>query len=107
MSYRSERFNNAMHSLDMKTAAKDLSKMSFFSDEGRGAKLIYTQLDQTPETIQEEEDRYWQEREQKIKNAIVALIAAGYGYTAPTLLMIIENENNREETIWQMLNQGL
>lgn len=95
MSYRSDRFNRRMrHELYPDSV----------SDLGLGVERMLDAIDYDPKAEAKEIAAEARERDQLLKNAIVALIAAGLGHTVPTLLLIIENINNREDSICEMAN---
>lgn len=102
MSYRSERFNEAMHSLELTLTGCDISKAEILSDRGAGAERIFDAIDYDASEARAREEIEAEEFDQILKNAIVALIAAGLGHTVPTLLAIIRNVNNREESICEL-----
>ena len=95
MSYRNERFNKGMHSLDAMLENIDIDKARFLSDRGKSASRMYSALDD------------WHEdhcksaaitREEKLFAAEMRLAEAGKSYLIRVLLLIVENGNNREES---------
>lgn len=102
MSYRSDRFNESMHSLEMSLGDIDISKAEIFSDRGAGVERMIDAIDFDENEARELERIEDEAREQSLRNAIGALVAAGLGHTAPTLLAIVNNVNNREASICEM-----
>lgn len=103
---RNERFARSMHSLDWKEQGIDQARSRLRSDEGLGVERLVEAIDYTREVAAAEakaEAERAHERYQLTINFIAALIAAGAGFSAPTLLKIIENGNNRQASIAQII----
>ena len=93
MSYRNERFNKGMRSLDAMLENIDIDKVRFLSDRGKSAKAMYRALDD------------WHEghcksaamtREEKLFAAEMQLAEAGKSYLIRVLLLIVENGSEKE-----------
>ena len=94
MTYRAERFNNSMRSLEaMVSGMTDLSKSDKFSDHGENAARMYAAL---------EPEQDAPDRDQELAGAVLRLIVAGLDYLVPTLLLIAENRDDREKSLRQM-----
>ena len=94
MTYRAERFNNSMRSLEaMISGMADASKSAKLSDRGENAARIYAAFEPEPDVP---------DRDQELAGAVLRLIVKGMGYLVPTLLLITENGNNREKSMQQM-----
>ena len=107
MSYRSERFNMSMMSLEaMLSGYSDPSKAKILCDGGEALERLLDALDYSPEREQAEDNRLDTERlaQQKVRlqrlaAAITSLVAADKAYLVPTLLLIVRNGANRDESI--------
>ena len=107
MSYRSERFNRSMKSLEaMLSGYSDPSKAKVLSDGGEALERLMDALDYSPERERAEEERLAAERLarqkvqlQRLAAAIARLVTAGKAYLVPTLLLIVRNGANRGESI--------
>ena len=107
MSYRSERFNRSMKSLEaMLSGYSDPSKAKILCDGGEALERLMDALDYSPERERAEEDRLAAERLARQKDrlerltvAITRLVAADKAYLVPTLLLIVRNGANRNESI--------
>ena len=104
MSTRNERLSDKMVSLDglIEDGAIDPDKSMLFSDYGEGAAKIRAfdeDLEEQEETAAIKEQKC---RAGKVSAAVMRLKAAGLAYLIPTLMLIIKNRNNREESIWLM-----
>ena len=105
MSYRSNRFNGSMRSLDkLINKFGESNKIRALSDNGAGASRMYKALDTTPESIEREEAKYQNERRKRLHAAEVRLYRAKLGYLVPTLRLIVQNGENRKESIWILMN---
>ena len=107
MSYRSERFNRSMKSLEaMLSGYSDPSKAKVLSDGGEALERLMDALDYSPDRERAEEERLSAERlaRQKIRlqrlaDAITRLVAADKAHLVPTLLLIARNGANCGESI--------
>ena len=91
MTYRAERFNNSMRSLEtMISGMVDASKSAKLSDRGRSAARMYAAFESEPDAP---------DRDQELAGAVLRLIVAGLDYLVPTLLLIAENGSDREKSI--------
>ena len=96
MSYRNDRLNTSMHSLETKlSGTTDISKSPLLSDNGQSMKRMYKSLDYSPEDVEREESEY----EEKLLIAEMRLVEAGLKHLVPVLLLIVENRDNREESM--------
>ena len=94
MTYRAERFNNSMRSLEaMVSGMADASKSAKLSDRGESAARMYAAFEPEPDAP---------DRDQELAGAILRLIVAGKDYLVPTLLLIAENGSDREKSIQLM-----
>ena len=94
MSYRAERFNNSMRSLEaIISGMADASKSAKLSDRGKSAARMYAAFEPEPDAP---------DRDQELAGAVLRLIVEGMDYLAPTLLLIAENGNDREKSMRQM-----
>ena len=94
MTYRAERFNRAMRSLEaMVSGMADASKSAKLSDRGKSAARMYAAFEPEPDAP---------DRNQELAGAVLRLIVEGMGYLAPTLLLIAENGSERERSIQLM-----
>ncbi len=80
------------------------TKIRALSDKGAGASRMYKALDTTPESIEREEAKYQNERRKRLHAAEVRLYRAKLGYLVPTLRLIVQNGENRKESIWILMN---
>lgn len=95
MSYRSDRFNASMRSLDQFSAEfDDPSKITTFSDRGAGVERMLEQIEPTPDDAPDPN--------QALAGAILRLVVCGKEHLVPTLLLIARNGSNREESIGSM-----
>lgn len=91
MSCRSDRFNASMCSLESFSAKfDDPSKLAALSDRGKSAATMQTLLDPPEDDAPD--------RNQELAGAVLRLVVAGKDHLAPTLLLIAENGDNREES---------
>ena len=94
MTYRAERFNNSMRSLEaMVSGMTDASKSAKLSDCGKSAARMYAAFEPEPDAS---------DRNQELAGAVLRLIVAGKDYLVPTLLLIVENLDNREKSFQHM-----
>ena len=94
MTYRAERFNNSMRSLEaMVSGMADASKSTKLSDRGKTAARMYAAFESEPDTP---------DRDQELAGAVLRLIVEGMGYLVPTLLLIAENGSEREKSMQQV-----
>ena len=94
MTYRAERFNNSMRSLEaMVSGMADASKSAKLSDRGRSAARMYAAFESEPDAP---------DRDQELAGAVLRLIVEGMGYLVPTLLLISENGSERERSSQQV-----
>ena len=94
MTYRAERFNNSMRSLEaMISGMADASKSAKLSDCGENAARIYAAFEPEPDAP---------DRNQELAGAVLRLIVEGLDYLVPTLLLIAENGSERERSMQQV-----
>ena len=94
MTYRAERFNRSMRSLEaMVSGMADASKSAKLSDRGESAARMYAAFEPEPDAP---------DRDQELAGAVLRLIVAGLDYLVPTLLLIAENGSDKERSIQQM-----
>ena len=94
MTYRAERFNNSMRSLEaMVSGMTDLSKSDKFSDHGKTAARMYAAFEPEPDAP---------DRDQELAGAVLRLIIEGMSHLVPTLFLIAENGSDREKSIQLM-----
>ena len=94
MTYRAERFNNSMRSLEaMVSSMADASKSAKLSDRGESAARMCAAFESEPDAP---------DRDQELAGAVLRLIVAGREYLVPTLLLIAENRSDRERSILHM-----
>ena len=95
MTFRNERFNASLISLDEFTDGfEDPSKITAFTDRGEGVERMLEQIEPMPDTSPDPN--------QELAGAILRLIVAGKEYLVPTLLLIVENRDNREKSFQHM-----
>ena len=95
MSYRSDRFNASMRSLESFTDGFDNpSKIASLSDRGTGIERMIEQIEPSPDDAPD--------HDQELAGAVLRLIVADKGHLVPTLLLIAENGANREESLETM-----
>ena len=94
MTYRAERFNNSMRSLEaMVSGMADASKSAKLSDRGKSAARMYAAFEPEPGTP---------DRDQELAGAVLRLIVEELDYLVPTLLLIAENGSDRERSMQQV-----
>ena len=99
MSYRNERFNRSMRSLEViVTGITDVSKAKVFSDCGTGVRRMLAALDWDTRQV-EKRGEGGQRQEDLLFNAEMRLVEAGKRHLIPVLLLIVENGANREESM--------
>jgi len=102
MSYRSEKFNARMRSLDTMVGGRDASKWPLMSDKGAGVERMLDAIDGPDPEREKAEDAVEKSRKAKYNAARKRLNRAGLGYLVPTLALIVNNGTNRQESIWTM-----
>ena len=94
MTYRAERFNKSMRSLEaMVSGMADASKSAKLSDRGKSAARMYAAFEPEPDTP---------DRDQELAGAVLRLIVEEMDHLVPTLLLIAENGSDRESSIQLM-----
>ena len=94
MTYRAERFNRSMRSLEtMVSGMADASKSAKLSDRGKSAARMYAAFEFEPDAP---------DRNQELAGAVLRLIVEGKEYLVPTLLLIAENGSDRERSMQQV-----
>ena len=94
MTYRAERFNRSMRSLEaMASGRTDASKSAKLSDRGENAARMYAAFEPEPDTP---------DRDQELAGAVLRLIIEGMSHLVPTLLLIAENGSDREQSMRQV-----
>ena len=94
MTYRAERFNNSMRSLEaMVSGMADASKSAKLSDRGENAARMYAAFEPEPDTP---------DRDQELVGAVLKLIVSGKDHLVPTLLLIAVNGSDRERSMHKM-----
>ena len=94
MTYRAERFNRSMRSLEaMVSGMADASKSAKLSDRGKSAARMYAAFEPEPDDP---------DRDQELAGAVLRLIVEGMGHLVPTLLLIAENGSERERSLLHM-----
>lgn len=102
MTYRNQKFNESMLSLDEFTESfEDPSKIAALSDKGEGVRRMLEQIEPTADVTPDDETLAAQ-RARLLHAAEMRLYRAGLGYLVPTLRLIAANVNNRKESIWSM-----
>ena len=100
MSYRNDRFNQRMASLEVIVSEfADASKAKAFSDCGTGVERMLLTMDYSPATESKAEAEAEQRREERLFEAEMRLAEAGKRHLIPVLLLIVENGSNREESL--------
>ena len=94
MTYRAERFNRSMRSLEaMVSGMADAPKSAKLSDRGENAARMYAAFEPEPDAP---------DRNQELAGAVLRLIVEGLDYLVPTLLLIAENGSAREKSMQQI-----
>lgn len=95
MTFRNERFNASLISLDeFVDKFDDPTEIVSFTDRGEGVGRMLKQIEPMPDTSPDPN--------QELAGAILRLIVAGKDYLVPTLLLIAENRDNRKKSFLQM-----
>ena len=95
MTFRNERFNASLISLDeFMDRFDDPTEIVSFTDRGEGVERMLEQIEPTPDTSPDPD--------QELAGAILRLIVAGKDYLVPTLLLIAKNQDNREKSLAEM-----
>ena len=102
MSYRNARLANGFLSLDQLTVEIDLVKSRTVSDRGAGVERMVGDIDRRPGDAEREERVTMAARQRRIDAARQKLRRAGLGYLVPTLMLIIKNGKNRDESIREL-----
>ena len=94
MTYRAERFNRSMRSLEaMVSGMADASKSAKLSDRGKSAARMHAAFEPEPDAP---------DRDQELAGAVLRLIVEGMSHLVPTLLLIAENGSERERSLLHM-----
>ena len=94
MTYRAERFNNSMRSLEaIVSGMADASKSAKLSDRGKSAARMYAAFEPEPDAPA---------RDQELAGAVLRLIVEEMSHLVPTLLLIAENGSDREKSMEQV-----
>ena len=108
MNYRNARLANGFLSLDQLAGEIDLVKSRVVSDGGKGVERIVRMIDCSvcstdgePRWLAEEREAA-AERQRRIDAARQKLRRAGLGYLVPTLMLIVKNGKNRDESIQEL-----
>lgn len=91
MSYRNNRFNRRLLSLDLKVKELGYDRARAYSDRGRGAYRIIANVEFSREEIIAREKAYFARRKRKAEAAKSRLRAIGKAYLIDTLELIILN----------------
>ena len=102
MSWRSERFNDAMPSLDRMLKDMDAAKAPILSDNGTGAARIVAVCDRSPGDEEKNEREYLSTYNRRIAAARMRLVRRGLGYTVPTLMCIIRNGRRYGDSVLEI-----
>ena len=95
MTFRNERFNASLASLDeFIDGFDDPAKIASFADRGEGVGRMLEQIEPTPGTSPDPD--------QELAGAVLRLVVAGKDHLVPTLLLIAENRDDREKSLRQM-----
>ena len=95
MTFRNERFNASLASLDeFIDGFDDPAKIASFADRGEGVGRMLEQIEPTPDTSPDPD--------QELAGAVLRLVVAGKDHLMPTLLLIAENRDDREKSLRQM-----
>ena len=94
MTYRADRFNRSMRSLEaMVSGMADASKSAKLSDRGKSAARMYAAFEPEPDAP---------DRDQELAGAVLRLIVEEMDHLVPTLLLIAENGSDREKSMQQI-----
>ena len=95
MTFRNERFNASLFSLDeFIDGFDDPAKIAAFTDRGGGVGCMLEQIEPMPDTSPDPD--------QELAGAVLRLVVAGKDHLVPTLLLIAENRDDREKSLRQM-----
>ena len=95
MTFRNERFNASLFSLDeFMEGFEDPAKITTFADRGEGVGQMLEQIEPTHGTSPDPD--------QELAGAVLRLVLAGKDHLVPTLLLIAENRDDREKSLRQM-----
>ena len=95
MSFRNDRFNEAMCSMEeLLSQFPDPSRIVTFSDKGEEVERLIDAIDRTEPPLAPP-NLYTQ----KLHTAEMRLYRAGLGHLVPTLRLIVKNRGNRQESI--------
>ena len=95
MSWRADRFNASLASLDeFADRFDDPAKIASFADRGEGVGQMLEQIEPTPGTSPDPD--------QELAGAVLRLVLAGKDHLVPTLLLIAENRDDREKSLATM-----
>ena len=95
MTWRAERFNASLASLDEFVDGFDNpAKIVAFADRGEGVGRMLEQIGPTPGTSPDPD--------QELAGAVLRLVVAGKDHLVPTLLLIAENRDDREKSLATM-----
>ena len=95
MSWRADRFNASLASLDeFADRFDDPAKIAAFADRGGGVGCMLEQIEPTSDTSPDPD--------QELAGAVLRLVVAGKDHLVPTLLLIAENRDDREKSLRQM-----
>ena len=98
MTYRSERFNASLRSLDLMSEGIDPEKCSWVSDRMESVERMLTAI-----------DRSWMKApnpEECLAKALISLTRIGKDRLVPTLMLIVRNGKHREDSIRAMCGYG-
>jgi len=101
MSWRNDRFNQAMFSLDALCEGRDISKWPALSDGGAGARTVREGLRSRLRNASAWQARST-EREQRLFEAEIRLVEAGKGRLIPVLRLIAKNGNDFHASIEEL-----
>ena len=94
MTYRADRFNRSMRSLEaMVSGMADASKSAKLSDRGKSAARMYAAFEPEPDAP---------DRDQELAGAVLRLMVEEMDHLVPTLLLIAENGSDREKSMEQV-----
>ena len=100
MSFRSDRFNGSMRSLDAFVGSfDDPSKIAALSDRGAGVERMLDEIDH-PEGP--DDGTTAGKRKRRLHAAEMRLHRAGLGHLVPVLRLIARNGSDRKESIWEL-----
>jgi len=94
MSYRSDRFNARMRSLEKMAGECDVSKWPLLSDNGAGVERMLDAMDDA-----KEEEDLQADRAERLFVAEMRLVEAGLRHLVPVLLLIVDNGSDRAASL--------